>query len=477
MLLDSSIAGNEAGYGSGIYSRGALVVESCSVTGNGNTHNSVEGGGINGGGTVRWSTISGNNAYRGGGILGPCMVEDSLVEGNGGADCAAYAPAATGGATLVRCTVRGHNAGGCYIGSPLDGVKLIDSYIVDNSSQSAHGGRGGAMENSTATRCRFEGNRATGDFTTRGGAIVASTAIDCTFVNNWTGQSLAGPASTESYSGTAEGSVLQGCLIMGSRAQAGAVAVDCLMDRCTVLGSDENGVLSLLADCTVTNSILWDDTSGLLANTTVNHSLINIAPSVAATLGTGNITALPRFWSESLPDLRLRPDSPCIDAGDPSVITPDGSRVDMGAHQYDPLYVPAPLPYCEPKTDQLGCTPAITASAMPSLTGGPVTITATGTAGAQFGLLFLGGLAADQPYFGGTLCVAGPLTRSDVIAASGTFGLCDGELSFPFTPADLTAMGFAPGESIHAQCFYRAGAGPLVGALGLSAGVELVLFP
>ncbi len=56
--------------------------------------------------------------------------------------------------------------------------------------------------------------------------------------------------------------------------------------------------------------------------------------------GTGNLTGEPGFVDASLPDLRLRPFSPCIDAGDPlSGLDSDGTRVELGAL---PFVAPAP---------------------------------------------------------------------------------------------------------------------------------------
>ncbi len=54
----------------------------------------------------------------------------------------------------------------------------------------------------------------------------------------------------------------------------------------------------------------------------------------------GNLSVDPRFVSEF--DFHLRPDSPLIDAGDPNIFDPDGSRSDMGA--YGGWYTP-PLPF------------------------------------------------------------------------------------------------------------------------------------
>jgi len=48
--------------------------------------------------------------------------------------------------------------------------------------------------------------------------------------------------------------------------------------------------------------------------------------------GTGDISADPLFVNPANNNYHLQPGSPCIDAGDPSILDPDGSRSDMGAY-------------------------------------------------------------------------------------------------------------------------------------------------
>jgi hypothetical protein len=51
--------------------------------------------------------------------------------------------------------------------------------------------------------------------------------------------------------------------------------------------------------------------------------------------GTGEISFDPEFTSPAGLDFSINPGSPCVDAGDPAVTDPDGTRSDMGAIYVD----------------------------------------------------------------------------------------------------------------------------------------------
>lgn len=89
---------------------------------------------------------------------------------------------------------------------------------------------------------------------------------------------------------------------------------------------------------------------------------------------------------------------------------------------------------CTAQVNSQGCTPQIDALGTPRVSGGPgsFTIRATNEINQQNGILFYGINSANQPFQGGRLCVASPLTRTAVSNSGGnTSGLdCSGVMSF-----------------------------------------------
>jgi hypothetical protein len=81
----------------------------------------------------------------------------------------------------------------------------------------------------------------------------------------------------------------------------------------------------------LTNCIVWNnDDAEVHSSVTASHSNI-WTPGHQKFTGNGNIFADPLFVDPDNGDYRLQLDSPCIDAGDPVLLDPDGSRSDIGA--------------------------------------------------------------------------------------------------------------------------------------------------
>ncbi len=90
--------------------------------------------------------------------------------------------------------------------------------------------------------------------------------------------------------------------------------------------------------------------------------------------------------------------------------------------------------YCTAKVNSQGCTPQVGATGTPSAAGGPgsFTIRALQVLNLQNGVFFYGLTPAATPFQGGTLCVAGQVTRTPIQNAGGnpTPGDCSGQYVF-----------------------------------------------
>jgi choice-of-anchor B domain-containing protein len=83
---------------------------------------------------------------------------------------------------------------------------------------------------------------------------------------------------------------------------------------------------------------------------------------------------------------------------------------------------PPPTNYCTPKTNSLGCVPAIGSTGTPSVSAGSgFTITGSNVRNQKPGLLFYGiNGQASTPFQGGTLCVNSPVKRTPASYSGGT---------------------------------------------------------
>ena len=115
-----------------------------------------------------------------------------------------------------------------------------------------------------------------------------------------------------------------------------------VMDRNTIAGNtaDKGGGIfcNVSFSVIVINSILWGDEANagpevyLTGGSTLDITYSDIE---GGRPGEGNIEEDPMFVLAEKRDFRLFWESPCIDAGHPDSLDPDGTRCDMGAHFFN----------------------------------------------------------------------------------------------------------------------------------------------
>jgi hypothetical protein len=150
------------------------------------------------------------------------------------------------------------------------------------------------------------------------------------------------------------------CIVEGSSGDGiDAAGVDGMltMEDCLILGNAGIGVsmgtlpAGSMAHCTlyangtgmsapsipVTDSIVWSNLSAQIAGSPTIGGSVSWCDVQGGYLGTGNIDLDPQFANPGIGDFSLGAGSPCIDAGDPAGIDPDGSVGDMGRRPGLPL--------------------------------------------------------------------------------------------------------------------------------------------
>ncbi|MCC7290643.1 MAG: right-handed parallel beta-helix repeat-containing protein [Phycisphaerales bacterium] len=269
---------------------------------------------------------------RGGGIynvnselqLIDCVVEDNYATGGGGLWNEDADP------LLLRCTFQ-RNTNTAITNWSGGNPQLVECELTDNFAQT----RGGAFNapnfnhRSIFVACKFVGNQTVG----LGGAYYGygdPIFVDCQFIDNKAGD-YAGVAYL--HAGTAR---FTNCTIFRNRS-----------------GFLVGGIFTHSDDSTpiITNCLLWGNTAKR-GSSLERYQLALHAGSVNYCCiegwtgdlgGVGNFGDDPRFVDADKENLRLRDDSPCVDAGDDSVVTEFtdldgnprilGARVDIGCYE------------------------------------------------------------------------------------------------------------------------------------------------
>ena len=291
-----------------------------------------------------------------------------------------------------------------------------------------------------------------------------------------------GPAITAAVR-SGEGS-LWNCVIRGNRGvDIGGVETiyDARLFDCTVVDNDWGVEAGSIDAVWMTNTIVWANTTNMDVSI-VSPWVMDVSYCAGGPFpnayGTGNQVGDPGMWSTTYHDYRLAPGSPCIDAGDPALFDPDGTRSDIGYYAYDALYAPI-ASYGAGKLNSDGCVPQIAGGGLCSASDpNPFLITASLMLPGRSSLLVYGLAEASLPFQGGTLCVAAPLRviGSQLSAGSGS---CGGSCSFDFNTRVQSGAdpALVPGVLVFAQWMQRDPVDPAGFQSGLSDALRFGIVP
>lgn len=456
-------------YGVGIYAKlgASPAVTGCTIRNNTYAEGNVlYAAGTFGGGTYVDCTIQGNRGGQAAGVYAAsggnphfvnCIIRDNQTaanDGPGGTVGGVWGPAILDGCTLTGNTAF-LNAGGAYFAT-LNGCLVAGNSVSGFPSTSTRGVGGGASS-CTLTDCEVRDNVANGVSPMfvpgEGGGLYACTATRCRI---WRNQAQVG--------GGASNSTLRECTVVANSASGVA-----------------GGLLASTGSHTMRNSILrWNTGSGQIATTLGGVITVTYSDVQGGYAGTGNIDADPLFFGPLHGDFHLKPGSPCIDTGDPTMMDPDLSRIDMGAIPFVSGYCGSPGTYCVAKLNSQGCTPSIGSGGTPSISGADnFHVTATQVLNQRSGIMIWSATPATLPALGGTLCVQ-TFKRTPAQSSGGTALPvidCSGTYDYFFSQAYMSAQGISAGSTLYAQYYARDPFQSDGTAASLSNGLEFTVCP
>ena len=308
------------------------VLTNCVVTGN-----SADGaGGGVASGTLFHCTLENNSVTGGdgGGAVWATLTNCVLV-GNLAGEGAGASQSILDNCILSR-NVAGPGGGGGALFSILRDCTLTDNFApAGNGTFVYDHSNGGGANNSTLYHCTLTGNSAT-----RGGGAWMSSLHNC---------ALNGNAASVSGGGSEGGSLVH-CTVTGNSAGTRDPVTELYRwPEGLVISPSEEGAGGGVRGGEIVNSIVFFNQ----ASKGPNHEVAAFEYSCSTPLppGPGNIATEPGFIREG-GGFRLRPGSPCIDAGTnlvdivvtdlqgvPRRLDGDGdgsAHVDMGAFEFDP---------------------------------------------------------------------------------------------------------------------------------------------
>jgi hypothetical protein len=288
-------------HGGGVFCASpSAIVSNCIISG---SIARSSGGGAYSGTLIDCSISNNVGVLSGGGasesLLVRCLVSSNSATRNFGGG--------TANAVLNDCQIIGNTAGH---GAGCNDSVLTNCIVMDNAALFTGGGvRGGAASHSILSRNSAQRLPANGN----GGGALNVTLINCLLTQNF----------STGTGGGVEGGLLINCTVVSNSA--------------SVSGGGIRGTASV----EVQNSIIYFNSAPSASNTDGITSYYTCTTPTPTT-GIGNITNAPLFvdWA----NLRLQSNSPCINAGNNSLVVAltdldgnpriAGGPVDIGAYEY-----------------------------------------------------------------------------------------------------------------------------------------------
>ncbi|RKY17401.1 MAG: hypothetical protein DRP63_03755, partial [Planctomycetota bacterium] len=342
-ITDCTFSGNTADHGGAVWctSNSSPTLTNCTFSNN----SAGRGGALRCGSsspTLTNCTFSGNKSWNhpGGAILcsgGSLTLTNCTFSDNSGGDQGGAIYCSKSSLTIVNCTFSGNSAGqyGGAIYCSSCNPTITDCIFNGNSSVAGGGAICCTSSSPTITNCIFISNRGTGG--SGGGAIrcensSSPTVTNCTFIGN---SATVGGAIGCFSSGS---SVVTNCTFSGNSASKWGGALYCAKDSGSVLnnsilwgnsaGSDGNEVFMCgsSSSCTLNYCCVDDTGYGGQTGKIVENNCIHSDPQFVDANGADNIVGT------SDDDLHLQDTSPCVDAGDNSLV-PSGVDKDLDGKQ------------------------------------------------------------------------------------------------------------------------------------------------
>ena len=407
-VTNCTFSGNQANYGGGMFNEySSPTVTDCNFTGN---SAEMEGGGMynydNSSPMVTNCSFNGNEAtYNGGGMLNiagssPTLADCTFISNTANWDGGGMYNHNGSSPTVTDCNFTGNSAGmeggGMYnreYSSPI----VTNCNFTGNTADAGGGGMynreyssptvtnctfsgnvangntgdadGGGMynfnnSNPTLTNCTFSGNYAAWEGGGMRNSISSPTITNCIFSNNTTPRDGGGMRNHQCSP------ILTNCIFSNNTANWGGAIYNLQSNttftNCTFSGNEANtqgGVMNNYnySKPLLTNCILWGNTPDQIVDQDyfTSKTTVSFSDVQGGWGGAGNINAEPCFVDPNNPDpnlvnLRLLPDSPCIDkgsnnapnlpptdlAGNRRIFDGDGNGsfiVDMGAYEFGSL--------------------------------------------------------------------------------------------------------------------------------------------